>query len=120
VYCPTSGTFHYEVRTYTVLYMLYFYSRIQEIMKIDAEEAYSLYISGETELFGKKLSEISQRINGGRITKKQTSKTNSIIKSIDMLTMLDEDYCKYVVNKFLCKDEFTDLYDCPLSKAHTI
>ena len=48
-------------------------------------------------------------LNGGKITKKQISKSYSIINSLKMLENLDEDYCQYIVNKYLAKDEFIDL-----------
>ena len=109
VYAEDSGTFHYENRMYSVLYMLDFYTRIEEFLREYVHMIYPLYESGEWEEFGMQLTEITKNINGGRITKKQTSKCQSIRKSLDMLTDLDEDHCHYIVNKFLAKDEFTDL-----------
>jgi hypothetical protein len=50
-------------------------------------------------------------INQGKLTKKQMKKSGSIASSLDMLVSLDEDYCKFLVNKFLAKDEFFDLDD---------
>ena len=48
-------------------------------------------------------------IKQGKLTKKQMTKSHSIASSLDMLISLDEDYCKFLVNKFLAKDEFFDL-----------
>jgi len=56
-----------------------------------------------------KISEVTRNMNEGKKTKKQISKSNSVITSLDMLTKLDEEYCKYIVTKFLEKDEFTSL-----------
>ena len=38
---------------------------------------------------------------------KQIIKSNSVVRSLDMLKDLDEVYCKYIIDKSLSKDEFT-------------
>lgn len=103
------GTFYEEIKVYSMLGMLDQYSMVQEIMKQKAAEIYSLYEAGELEDFNKESSKIIQSLNSGRVTRKQTVKSRSIIKSLDMLRNLDEDYCEYAVNTFLGKDEFTEL-----------
>jgi len=109
VYCKDSGTFHYENRTYTVLYMLYMSWMVEASLAEKADRIYPLYRDGHLEEFNKEISEITRRINSGKITKKQKSKSRSVIKSLDMLTSLDENFCEYIVKKFLAKDEFVDL-----------
>lgn len=109
IYSSETGTFHYENRAYSVFYMLYFYARVEALMKKKVADLYPLYDSGEFEAFGLALNDLTRDVNSGKITRKQTSKCQSLMKSLDMLTNLDEEYCHYIVNKFLAKDEFTDL-----------
>lgn len=102
-------TFHHNVKTYFILYTLELFAIIQDSMKEFANEAYPIYKSGNYEEFNHRCLEVTQKLNQGKITRKQTIKANSISRSLDMLVNLDEDYCKYLVDKFLAKDEFTEL-----------
>ena len=102
-------TFHPEVKAYSILYALNIYSEIQAEMNKFAERVYTIYESGSTEEFYDECFEITKLINQGKLTKKQKIKSYSIPRSLDMLANLDEDYCKYLVDKFLAKDEFIDL-----------
>jgi hypothetical protein len=52
---------------------------------------------------------VTRIINQGKLTKKQKTKAHSIARSLDMLVHLDEDYCEFLINKFLAKDEFFEL-----------
>jgi hypothetical protein len=109
IYDPATGTFYEDIKVYLMLYMLEFYLEIETTMKQKAEEIYPLYESGDIENYNNKSEQITRNINDGKISRKQISKSNSIVKSLDMLTNLDEDYCKHIVNKFLSKDEFVNL-----------
>lgn len=109
IYDPKTGTFHEIVKIYLMLYMLEFFYKVENSMKEKTSEIYSFYESGNLSDFTIKSEQITRNLNQGRISRKQSSKSNSIVKSLDILTNLDEDYCKHIVNKFLSKDEFTDL-----------
>jgi len=74
-----------------------------------AQDLYPLYEAGDLAEFYRQCSAVTQIINQGKLTKKQRTKAHSISRSLDMLISLDEDYCKFLVNKFLAKDEFFDL-----------
>lgn len=102
-------TFHHEVKAYSLLYALSVYPMIQDQMRQFAERVFPIYDSGDLQLFYKECFDITRHINQGKLTKKQRIKAYSIPRSLDMLRNLDEDYCKHLVNKFLAKDEFTDL-----------
>ena len=104
-------TFHADVKSYSILYSLYKYSIMQEEMKEFVERVYPIYDEGDLETFYKECFEMTRVINQGKLTKKQKIKAYSIPRSLDMLCTLDEDYCKYLVGKYLAKDEFTDLCD---------
>jgi len=102
-------TFHPDVKVYALLYSLSIYPTIQEQMHQFSKRAYSIYESGDLSEFYRECFNITQTINQGKLTKKQKIKAHSIPRSLDMLKELDEDFCKYVINKFLAKDEFIDL-----------
>lgn len=109
IYNLDTGTFHESVKIYLMLYMLEFYQEVEELMRKKSEEIYPYYESGNIESFISHSEQITRNLNQGKISRKQISKSNSIIKSLDILTNLDEDFCKHVVNKFLSKDEFINL-----------
>lgn len=104
-------TFHADVKAYSILYALNIYSEIHHDMREFAERVYPIYAAGMLEEFYKECFEITRVINQGKLTKKQKIKAYSIPRSLDMLWDLDEDYCKYLVDKYLSKDEFTELDD---------
>jgi len=109
VYDDTTNTFHEDVKVYSILYTLDIYSKLQEGMRQFASKAYPVYEAGDVEVFNEMCLETTKVLNQGNITKKQRIKSHSISKSLDMLRDLDEDYCKYIIDKSLAKDEFVDL-----------
>jgi hypothetical protein len=111
VYDDETNTFHEDVKTYSILYTLGRYAEIETDMKKFAQELYPLYEQGDIDGFYYQCSAVTKMINQGKLTKKQMKKSGSIASSLDMLVSLDEDYCKFLVNKFLSKDEFIDLDD---------
>jgi len=78
-------------------------------MREFVDRVYPIYESGDLEEFYQESFDITRIINQGNLTKKQKIKSYSIPRSLDMLTSLDEDYCYYIVNKYLSKDEFIEL-----------
>jgi len=109
IYNDETNTFYEEIRVYSMLYCLDIYSVVQQNMKKIVKDIYPLYTDGHLPEFNEHIHTITQNLNSGKTTRKQTAKANSVIRSLDMLTTLDEDYCKYVVKKCLAKDEFTNL-----------
>ena len=117
IYSSDTGTFLEEIRIYSFFYVLHFFALVQEEMKKIAEKIYPVYSNNSASFselldlntFGGILEQTTVGINQERKTKKQTAKSNSIVKSMEMLTNLDEDYCKYLVDKVLAKDEFLSL-----------
>jgi len=104
-----TSTFHADVKAYSTLYALNIYSEIHHEMREFAEKVYPIYEADLMEEFYNECFEITRVINQGKLTKKQKVKAHSIPKSLDMLGDLDEDYCKYLVTKYLAKDDFTEL-----------
>ena len=109
VYNPDTGTFFEDTKVYSMLYMLNQWAEIQADMAKFAEEIYPIYESGSPNEFTNRCYEMIKGLNSGKITKKTTSKSRSIVTSLDIVRNLDEDFCKYVVEKFLSKDEFIGL-----------
>jgi len=109
IYNPDTGTFYDEMRVYSMLHMLNQFADIQTMAREKAESIYPLYEDGLIEEFIREVEMITRNLNGGKISRKQRAKSVSIVKSLDMLTSLDETFCKYIVDKVLSKDEFTDL-----------
>jgi hypothetical protein len=109
LYDPALGTLHDDIRVYTMMYILLKFSDVEVMLKDFVDRIYPLYESGDHDLFYEQAFPMMVKLNQGKLTKKQTIKTGSIVHSLDMLKSLDEDECKYVVNKYLSKDEFTTL-----------
>lgn len=109
IYDSKTGTFHEDVRLYSMLYVLNNYSKMEMILGQKAQEIYQLYKGKETAEFNNEIENITRRLNSDKITKKQRAKASCVAKSLDMLTNLDEEYCKYLITKFLIKDEFNEL-----------
>lgn len=109
IYDPKTNTFYEDIRLYSMLYTLDNYSKMHLYFKDILKNIYELYKNKQYDEFNKEIELITRRINSDKITKKQRIKSNSVIRSLDMLTSLDDNYCKYLVNKFLSKDEFTEL-----------
>jgi hypothetical protein len=109
VYSDDTGTFHEDVKVYSILYTLANFGIIQNILREKVQEIYPLYESGNIKSFYDKCSEVTKFLNQGKITKKQDYKALSIERSLDMIKNLDEDYCSFLVHKCLSKDEFSEL-----------
>ncbi len=108
-YDPIINTFPDDVKIYLMFHVIYSYSVAQTILKNAADRIYSLYEEGNMREFNFQIANIIQNINDGKITRKQKAKSSVTGRSLDILTDLDEDYCKHLVNKFLAKDEFKNL-----------
>lgn len=109
IYDKELGTFPDNFRMYAAMLVLRTYADVQLLLRRKAAEIYPIFQSGDLQEFTQQCLTVTQNVNQGKITRKQKAKTNSLINSINMLINLDEDYCKYIVNKHLAKDEFTEL-----------
>ncbi len=108
-YHPETGTFPDDVKVYLMLHVMYDYAIAQTILRRAAKRIYPLYVSGNLDEFNQEVIKITQNLNQGKITKKQRAKSSITTRSLDVLTNLDEDQCKYIVDKFLAKDEIVKL-----------
>lgn len=109
IYCENSGTFPDDFRIYAAMLVLRTFADVQLLLRRKAQEIFPLFQAGEMEEFSTQCAKVTQDMNQGKITRKQKAKTHSITNSIKMLRDLDVDYCEYIVNKYLAKDEFIEL-----------
>ncbi len=109
IYNPETGTFYDSIRVYAMIQLLTMYSKIQEFLRNKVKDLYEFYKNDDLIEFNQGIESITRSLNQGKITRKQISKSYSVITSLKMLEDLDEDYCKYIVNKYLAKDEFNYL-----------
>jgi hypothetical protein len=111
MYDPARNTFWEDVKVYSILYTLDLYTEIQQGMREFAERVYPIYESGDEEEFYRECLEATRILNQGKLTRKQKVKAHSIPRSLNVLASLDEDYCHYLIKKYLSKDEFIELDD---------
>jgi hypothetical protein len=109
IYNSDTGTFYNDYKIYSMLYMISLFDYVEKMFRSRVDDLYELYMSGELADFTEDVNGITKNINSGRQSKKQKSKTTAISRSLDMLVKLDEEYCQYIVNKSLAKDEFVEL-----------
>lgn len=109
IYNKETNTFYRETSVYGMFYMLYMYSRIEELCRQKALDAYECYNNNDIEKFDMIVERTIRNLNQGKITKKQTVKSYCTLNSMRMIEQLDLDYCDYLINKILSSDEFTDL-----------
>jgi hypothetical protein len=111
IYNPTTGTFHTDYKIYSMLYMVSLFDDVEKMIREKVDNLYDLYVNGTQHDFSEAVNGVTKNINSGRQSKKQKSKSTAISRSLDMLSNLDEEYCHYIVNKSLAKDEFVELTD---------
>lgn len=111
IYNPATGTFYTDYKIYSMLYMISLFDDIEKLFRDKVDNLYEIYKAGDIHQFTEDINLITKNINSGRQSKKQRSKSTAISRSLDMLQNLDEDYCAYIVNKNLAKDEFVELTD---------
>lgn len=109
IYDPARKTFWEDIKTYAVLYAFDLYSTMQQEMRVFAEKLYPIYAAGEYNTISELCAEKTRTFNQGKLTKKQKIKAASIVNTLQVLSRLDEDYCHYLVDRHLAKDEFIEL-----------
>jgi len=109
LYDPATGSFYEDLKVYLMFYVLDLFSICHQFCKDSVIDNYQYYQSGDLQEFNDRMLNVTKALNNNKITRKQKAKTNSISKSLDILTSLDEDYCYYLVKRFLSKDEFVNL-----------
>ncbi|MCK5015545.1 MAG: hypothetical protein KAS32_00575 [Candidatus Peribacteraceae bacterium] len=80
-------------------------------------DAYPLYENGQISEFNTKLEDILYRFNNGKKSRNVRIRTNAMSKSLDIITNLDEDFCDFVVDKYLGVDEPPELKKCSIGEC---
>jgi hypothetical protein len=107
IYDEERNTFSRSIHMYLIFYMLRIY-RYLELMSVDfIEKIYPLFEAGKIQDFDNECYQLAQRLNQGKNTKKQKAKIASIYSSLNILTNLDRDYNKYLIHKFMSKDDIS-------------
>ena len=109
LYCQEQNTLYSDIKCYLFFYALEMYAIMQEEIRGIVKRIYPIYESGDHDAFYQQCLNVTRMTNQGNLTKKSRVKAYSIPRSLDMLKQLDEEYCFFLVNKFLSKDEFSDL-----------
>jgi hypothetical protein len=112
IYDENTETLHEDVKVYTMLYILNKFSNVEEMINEFLDSVYPHYVEGNYDAFYEEVGPMMIKLNQGKMSKKERTKTASLITSLEMLKNLDEEKCEYIVNKFLSKDEFTELNKC--------
>jgi len=106
LYSPETGTFWKDVRIYLMLFSLSTFSLIKEMVEERIQKIYHLYEQQLFDEFSGECIKLTQALNGGKVTKKQRIKSSNVIRSLDILSDLDEEYCEHIVNKYFERDEY--------------
>lgn len=109
LYNPKTGTFYRDINVYAMLYLLWMFSRVEEMCRNIIDEAYDFYLAKDFKRFNEIINESTRCFNQGKKTKKQKVKSHNSLKSLEVLSKLDIEYCEYVLHKALSRDEFSYL-----------
>lgn len=102
-------TFSRSIHMYLMAYMMDLY-KIMEARAIDeVHRIYPLYVCGDRRQFNLECYELVRKLNQGKESTKQYSKSQSIYNSLQILEKADIDWCKHIVSKTLFKDDIEEL-----------
>ena len=88
---------------------MYVYKRIEVASIEKAKELYPIYESGDYTEFNRRIELVFRKLNAGKITRKHKAKFHALARTLDLLTSLDEDHCKYIITHHLGRTEFSNL-----------
>jgi hypothetical protein len=102
-------TFSRNVHMYLISHVLNIYREMELLSETVVKDIYPLYEADDVEGFDKLCLEFTRRLNQGKSTRKQKSKTYSLYKSLNILKDLDEDYNEFLVNKFMESSDISSM-----------
>jgi hypothetical protein len=94
---------------YGLCVMLQLYRLCENWCNDVVNDLYPLYKDGQTLNFDREIELNMQRINDGKLSRKLYSRSSAVYKSLEMLEKLDIDYCDYLIDRYLSKDEAESL-----------
>ena len=107
IYDTERNTFTRSVHMNLICYVLRIYRYLELHAEAFIEEVYPLYASGKQDEFDEKCYEFAKKINQGKNTRKQKAKIASIAKSLQILTDMDRDYNRHLIQKFMSTDNIS-------------
>jgi hypothetical protein len=87
------------------------YKKIETIAEEFVNEIYPYYENGKQEEFDKRIFDMYKRFNGGKASRKLKAKSYSVWRSLDILSNLDEDFNKHLIEKFMSGDDMSSMVD---------
>jgi len=109
IYDLERGTFSRSSYMYLFCYMLYMYKKMEIIAEEFVKDLYPSFENGNQEQFDQKFFNMYRRFNGGRTSRKLKAKSYSVWKSLEILSNLDEDYNKHLIEKFMSSDDVSGM-----------
>jgi len=106
-----TSTFTRSIHMYLMAELLEVYRNIEILSESFVQEVYPLYESGAIIEFDHKCMLFTRALNQGKSSKKQKAKTYSLYKSLNLLSNLDEDYNKHLVDKFMATGDISTMND---------
>ncbi len=108
IYCPnTKGSIVLSKKIYIYLICCYFrvYRELEMLSDRMVDKVYPLYKAGEYLEFTDICNEYSRMLNQDKISKKHKKKVVGIWKSLDIITNLDREYNKHMIDKYMSADD---------------
>jgi len=110
IYEDSTQRFHPAAHMYFICHLLRIYKKLEVVSQAVVEDIYPYYKNGDHRTFVEECWKFVSSLNQGKKTRKVTAKAGTLFKSLDVLSNLDMDYNKYVIDKFMSKDDISGLH----------
>jgi len=111
IYDVERDTFSREVHMWLMMHIMRMYRELEMYCQDYIKEIYPLYENGKIEEFDDACLEISRKFNEGKLSRKMQVKSCSVYKSLELLSNINIDYNKYIIDKFMAGDDIGDMDD---------
>ena len=95
------------------MYLICYYLRAYRMLELMSNEfiqqIYPLFEEGKIHEFDQLCYTFAQKFNQGKNTKKQKTKIASLYRSLQVLTNMDREYNRHVIEKFMSSDDITTM-----------
>jgi hypothetical protein len=98
---------HRSTHMYLICCYLRLYRRLEYLCEDFVKDVYKLYEEQRIDEFDDKCHDFTRALNGGKKTRKQKAKQASIYKSLQILTDMDHEYNKHLIEKFMGSDDIS-------------
>jgi len=111
IYDEERNTFERAIHMWLMMHIMRMYKELEDYCKKYVEEIYPLYRDGNIEEFDDACLNIASKFNEGKLTRKMEVKSHSVYKSLELLSNVNRDYNKFLINKFMSGDDITDMFN---------